>query len=194
MKTLLVGIGAKARQGKTTAALAMQQLHPQRIKLYALADALKEECAAKHGQLLEEFRRVHDREPKPPKEDPVYGWSEILQWYGTDVVRARDPDYWIRKLHERIQQDAPEVAVITDVRFPNEGDFVKLRGGYLVEVLRKNPDGSRYVDPGRDPRHISELAMDDYGRWDFILIAKDGDVERLQQKAIVVLRQILGEL
>jgi len=192
--SILIGIGSKARQGKSFVANVMRDLAPERVQIFSLAEALKEECAAKHEQLAAEFRRIKGRDPQPPKDDPIYGWTEILQYYGTDVIRAADPDRWVRLASEKIRLAAPEIAIVPDVRFPNEADWIKLRGGTLVQVLRKLPSGDNYVDPGRDPRHPSEVALDEYIGWDFVLMARDGDLERLRQKAEVVFRKLVGEL
>lgn len=122
----LLGLGHKARQGKNTVADVMKAQNNQ-IKLYAFADELKLYCKENHDDLVFEWQIAQPRytELKEPKEDPIYGYTQILQWYGTNVARKQDPDTWIKALDKRIHTDLPEVAVITDVRFPNEAAYVK---------------------------------------------------------------------
>lgn len=184
MKTLrpctLIGLGHKARQGKNVAAEAMREMAPSDVQLYALADELKIYCRDHHLELLNQYPAPV---LKPPKADPIYGYTGILQWFGTDVMRKKDPDYWVKQLQARIERESPAIAIITDVRFPNEARFVKDNGGTLIEIIRRTKDGSQYLDPGRDPNHASETALDDYNGWDFILTCKDGDLSGLRLKA-----------
>src|SRR6185437_11665955 len=44
----------------------------------------------------------------------------LLQLFGTEFRRAEDKDYWLGRLRERIANERPHVALITDMRFPNE--------------------------------------------------------------------------
>lgn len=45
---------------------------------------------------------------------------EAMQFWGTDVRRSKNPDYWVNKILKQISEDNPDVAIITDCRFPNE--------------------------------------------------------------------------
>jgi hypothetical protein len=157
------------------------------FKLYAFADELKGYCKEYHYELVSQYLKEHPGQVVyPPKDDPIYGYTQILQWYGTDVARKNDPDTWVKAVDSRIKADNPEYAIVTDVRFQNEADYIKKAGGFLVEVIRHNADGSQYLDKGRDPNHPSETALDEYDGWDFILTAKDGDLKGLKAKSIGV--------
>jgi hypothetical protein len=78
-------------------------------------------------------------------------YPEIRRWlqiigteYGRDVFGQ---DCWIRALDARIK-DAPFVAV-RDVRFENEIDYIRSRGGFVVWVQSNRA-------PERDTSHTSE--------------------------------------
>jgi hypothetical protein len=189
---LIIGIGYKARQGKNFVANYWKEAHPE-IKFYAFADALKEYCRNNHESLAQRYYREHQlhpmRHPLQWKEDPVYGCVTILQWYGCKK-RETDPNYWVEVISQKIRDEQPEIAVVTDVRFPNEADWIKLSGGYLVEVIRKNLDGTRYLASDRDPNHVSETALDDFN-FDYTIIAKSGDLDALKSKALGVLASVL---
>ncbi len=81
----------------------------------------------------------------------------ILQKMGTEACRNGIADnIWIAALEKRIH--GYEDVVISDVRFPNEIDFIRSAGGILVRVKR-----------GQDPSpeelskmHISETAWNSY--------------------------------
>jgi hypothetical protein len=192
---LIIGIGYKARQGKNFVANYWKEAHPE-IKFYAFADALKEYCRDNHDALAARYYRENQlhpmRHPLQWKTDVIYGCTTILQWYGTDVVRKTDPNHWVEVISQKIRDENPEIAVITDVRFPNEADWIRLSGGYLVEVIRKNADGSQYIDPSRPAGHPSEVALSDYD-WNFTIIAKSGDLDALKSKALGVLACVLKD-
>lgn len=191
---ILIGLGAKARQGKTYVANYMKEAIPE-IECYAFADELKKYCRDHHNELESQWQLAHQWNKADRltwKDDPIYGCTPILQWFGTDVMRKKNPDYWIRIVEKRLDEEGQSaIAIITDVRFPNEADFVKESGGYLVEVIRVNEDGSRYYDPGRDPHHLSEIALDEYSKWDFVVRCKSGDLDSLRIKSLGVLRAII---
>jgi hypothetical protein len=59
--------------------------------------------------------------------------------------------------------------IITDVRFKNEADIIKDKGGILIRVNRS----TGYTD-----YHPSEIALDDYQDWDYV-IHNSGTFEEL---------------
>ena len=194
---LLIGLGAKARQGKDTVAHAMiaEALEYPVItaEVFSFAKELKLYCRAHHEELFAQYCMVKGRAVAVPKDDPIYGYTDILQWYGTEVVRKQDPDHWIKEVDRHIQAHGPDVAIIADVRFPNEAEYVHERGGKLVEVIRYNADESRFLDPNRDPKHPSETALDSYLGWDYILTAKSGEVGKLEAKARHLINNLLTD-
>lgn len=122
---LLIGLGSKARQGKNFVANYIKEQNNS-AKLYSFADELKLYCKAHHEELVKEWLELNFQKKLPePKEDPIYGYTAILQWYGTDVARKANPNVWVQALDARIQKEAPELALITDVRFPEEAAYVK---------------------------------------------------------------------
>ena len=181
----LIGLGHKARQGKNSVANYMKQVNPA-IKIFAFADELKLYCKEHHDELVPRWQLRNSTKQLPAwKDDPIYGCSPILQMVGMEF-RALDENFWVDKVAEKIVAQQPEAAVITDVRFINEAQWIKENGGFMVEVRRHNADGTQYIDPGRDPNHPSEIALDEYEDWDYIIAVKDGDLKGLKAKSIGV--------
>jgi hypothetical protein len=119
--------------------------------------------------------------------DPLcpYGkWRTLLQWWGGEYRRSQDRKYWVKRLAERIQTDAPEVALISDMRYPNEAQWVKEVGGFIVRVRRL---GFTPVN-----EHISETAFDgmEDSFWDFRIDAGEGAVRYLQAHALLMFDDI----
>lgn len=185
---LLIGFGHRARQGKDTAATAILNacdLETQ-VRLYAFADALKTEvrvsCAKCGGQfeLIRQFKEaglmpgwVQFEEPKP---------RSLLQWWGTDYRRAKDDSYWVKRLRKTLDAQNPEVALVTDVRFPNEVEAIHEWGGILVKCERI---GAPDVEVNE---HISEAALDGFRGWDHTIRAST--VEEVQEQAVALYRRL----
>lgn len=90
----------------------------------------------------------------------------LLQWWGTDLRRSEDPDYWVKVGIQSAKAAqygvfAEAVPVFTDVRFPNEADAIRKEGGIIVRVMA--PFDLRVERLGQHPpNHASETAMDGY--------------------------------
>ena len=64
----------------------------------------------------------------------------FLQWYGTEYRRAKDEDYWVRKLVDTCKVNPTALYVVTDMRFPNEVDIIKELGGITVRIMRSETE------------------------------------------------------
>lgn len=190
---LIIGLGHRARQGKNTAAVAMVNAGPigQRARFYAYADALRAEVRAainEAGGLQELVDRGYVEEWKGRGINyahfPEWVRNEtgkprtLLQWWGTDYRRAQDPNYWVKRLMETLERDQPEVALVTDVRFPNEVDAIHAAGGVVIKVTRTTPPDVKV------PEHPSESVLDDYAGWDFEIKAATATELRKQARSI----------
>ena len=82
---------------------------------------------------------------------------EFLQYFGTTLVRKINNNAWVNATISRIQHEGSEVAVVPDVRFPNEVAAIKRAGGVVIRMER---------DLFNDP-HPCESALDaDKYDWD----------------------------
>jgi hypothetical protein len=124
---------------------------------------------------------------------PLGKQRSLLQWWGTEYRRNADPDYWVKKVAKHIAEDNPEIALITDVRFPNELQFC-MEYGETIKVERRNPDGSLYAAPGVT-KHASEeaLAWLPNSLWSAIL-TNDGTLEELQEAAVQIFDRLLDKI
>jgi len=180
---LIVGFGNKARAGKDTAGEAVVNYFDRRserlsahygrgigacrslsAKLYKFADALYRECRELHGMTEKD--------------------APLLQKVGM-ARRAEDENYWVEQVKKQIDADKPDIAVITDVRFPNEAKFIHDRCGALVNVTRLHVDGSPFVAGDRPADHPSETALDGYP-WGYFIKAHTGEAALVEQLAICI--------
>ena len=72
---------------------------------------------------------------QPP--GPMTG-REVLQYLGTDIFRSMYQNVWVDACLRQIEEDAPEVALISDVRFENEIKAIQKQDGFVIGLSR-NP-------------------------------------------------------
>ena len=180
---LIVGFGNKAQHGKDTAGEAVVKYFNRRTerlsahygrgigacrsiiaKSYKFAGALYKECRKQHG--------MTDKD------------APLLQKVGM-ARRQEDENYWVKQVKQQIATDKPDIAIITDVRFPNEAKFVRDRGGILVNVTRIDAFGQLFIADDRPADHPSETALDGYP-WSYYIKAHTGEAPLVEQLAICI--------
>ena len=121
----------------------------------------------------------------------------LLQYIGTDVVRAKLPNFWTGIVVGLLQTFEPyndfDIALVPDARFPNEVDIAlqNLQNCVVVRVNRRNPDGSDWINPNlteEQRNHPSETSLDNYA-FDYV-IHNDEGLELLQESAQTVLKDL----
>ncbi|CAH0154181.1 deoxynucleotide monophosphate kinase [Pseudomonas mediterranea] len=152
MKPILIGLAGLARSGKSTAADHLVRNHL--LEHYAFADPLR-------SGLMEIFNLDPDDFEGTKKELPV-DWlgrspRELMQSMGTEWARQLvHPDVWVKIAEQNLnylQNTLSSVVgfVVSDVRFENEAEFIRQRGGTILHIVR--PDA-----PSVNP-HVSEAGI-----------------------------------
>jgi hypothetical protein len=96
----------------------------------------------------------------------------MLQLLGTEAGRdIIHPNIWVNALFASYLKDSNWV--VTDVRFPNEAQAIKDRGGIVIRV-----DKPQLIE--RDFEHLSETSLDNY-EFDHV-IDNNGSIEELIEK------------
>lgn len=168
---MIIGIAGKAGAGKDTTGrmlasllsnpnlswnmywdsdIAFQQQH----FVVHYADLLKEIAAPMLNMLFDNF---NDQEVKQRYIDWL-GMTvrEFLQKLGTGVRNAIDQEFWVKALFNTYTDNI----IIADVRFPNEVEAIKERGGIVFRIERPGAGAGN---------HVSETALDDYHGFDYII-------------------------
>ena len=138
------------------------------VKIYSFADPLKQDiCMNIIGLTYEQCYGSDDDKNQPteltwPNSSDRMSARDIMQYVGTDIFRKMKPDVWVSATINRIQKEKPQIALITDCRFPNEVSSIKDAGG-LVMRLTRNPFHSD---------HLSETILDesnyDWSNFDYV--------------------------
>ena len=165
-KVIVIALTGPAGAGKDTVADTLVT-HAGFTKL-AFADALRLEIAAAFGLGAHQYGVLSDRATKEHPtpllalmhchDDAFFNvayrmladdgtvWAvrersprQIMQWWGTEYRRAQDPDYWVRRLGERVADlmvQGERRFVVSDCRFVNEARTIRSMGGEVWRVLR----------------------------------------------------------
>lgn len=152
MSKLLIGLTGRARSGKTTAAEHL--IGTYLLEHYAFADPLRDGLMAIfnldpgdfEGDNKEQSLAWLGRSPR-----------ELMQSMGTEWARNTvHPDVWVKLAEQNIDYMSSAMSevigfVVSDVRFENEADFIRNRGGTVIHVCR---EGTPSINP-----HISEAGI-----------------------------------
>lgn len=190
MQTIIVGLGHKARSGKGKAAEFITEAYDEYdIRSYGFSEELKRDVLGRESELCIEHGVTYDMNPDrtdPICTGPAGKQVHLLQFWG-QYKRQQDAFYWIHKLARRISEDQPQVALVTDLRYKNEAAWIKSQGGYVLKIERPG-----FVDPSRDPNHISEVDLDGYKGWDYVVSASN--LDDLRTASLQVFQMILDAI
>ena len=129
----MIGLVGKARCGKSSVADCLVRDHGY-LK-YAMADSIRK--AILTGVPFLDAKYLHEDKEEIIPELGVTG-RKLLQSLGHEWGRTCDSDIWIKSLDyelELMKIDHRKV-VIDDVRYENEVDWIKSKGGYIIGVDR----------------------------------------------------------
>ena len=189
---LVVGVTGRAQHGKDTIGHLLVERYG--FVRYGFADALKE--------LALDVDPILTTDPEDGRPFGLYqlvaeqGWESAKQWsevrrllqaLGVGVRELVSPDAWVHALHRRLLVERPERAVITDVRFPNEQEYIdQALSGWTFHVHRP------YFDSGVSADHESERYVDDLPV--SFSFENSGTVEELHELVAAFMdRVVLGE-
>jgi hypothetical protein len=137
------------------------------IKIYNFADILKQNiCMNILGLSYEQCYGSDEEKNKLTNlminNEPASS-RDIMQYIGTDIFRKMKPNVWVDSTIKLILSDNPQLAIITDCRFPNEVEAIKSVGGKIIRLTR-NPFNSD---------HLSECILDkdkyDWNNFDYVI-------------------------
>lgn len=164
----IINIAGKAQHGKDTTALILKE---------KLESKNKKVVIAHYADLLKyEARQFFNWDGNKDEKG-----RHILQYMGTDVIRAKNPDYWVGFIKEFMTmfENEWDYVIIADCRFPNEIKLWEINNwpNISLRIIRDN-FASGLTD--EQLNHPSETALDDFV-FDYC-IYNDGDLNDLGEK------------
>jgi len=171
------GILDLLRRDKDFVSYAEYNIWPY-IKIHHFADYLKMICID-----------LFDFEPKQAygtDEDKntytKYGMTarEFLQHFGTNVMREIKDTVWLDRTMKTIEEEQSVIAVIPDVRFPNEVHAIKDAGGFVIRLTRDTTHSTHQCE--------SALNQDvfDWDIFDYIIDNQEYNISELQEQTLLM--------
>lgn len=179
---VLVGIAGAFGSGKDAAADVLVSKYG--FVKTSMARALKIEVYDRLLRPTADFVRLDGYEeslPRPSDDGATPGekldWinahkpvlRRLLQVYGTEYRRAQDQDYWVKRAAEFVDNSDRPV-VIPDIRFPNEAEMIRARGGRLWLIRRESVETA----DDRNRTHASESFYRTADKWDHVIFNTAG--------------------
>jgi len=183
---LIIGLTGLAGAGKDTVADRLCCRH--NFERHAFAEPIRDMLTALLTGAGIDYAHLFERDLK---ELPVPGIGisgrRMMQTLGTEWGRSLDTQLWVRvaavtlglndlpnssPVHDRI--------VLTDVRFPNEAEWIRSLGGCIWRVVRPAPSVAEHVSE----QHINQLPCD-------LSIDNGGTLEDLHDEVDFFARVIL---
>jgi len=179
---MIIGISGKIGSGKShTARYIKNNLLEYNFKKKSYGYDVKKLVSILTGINMKTILSRRAKSIYLPEWDMTLG--EMFQKVGTDCMRNNlHPETWILSMFSRYTEE--QNWVIDDVRFPNEANAIKERGGIIIR-LEGDPKGVRKNDK-RDPNHPSETSLDNYTRFDILFNSEEDSlddlIEQIKQK------------
>lgn len=184
---ILVGLSAKARTGKSTAAEILRTEHD------FVEVTLKNEMVRVLAPLFDTLPSTFEEGKDEPSGD-LFGRTprHVMQSFGTDWAREQiDKDFWIVLLHRSISRlldnhrksrnfgKKPLKIVVSDIRFDNEAQYILDMDGTVLQLVRTG-----YMDRTNVEGHASEegISSDLITTLLKFQVSRDGDVAGLRQR------------
>jgi hypothetical protein len=199
IKHNLIGISGKINSGKDLAGKILNDLSGDIFENKKFADKLKdivcmligctreqlEDREFKEKELGEEWRQYFNDDydlvcEKESTFSSLLTPRKLLQLLGTEAGRqVIHNNIWVNALFADYDTSSNYDSnwIITDVRFPNECQAIKDRGGIVIKINRD----SDVVD-----NHSSETALDNYDGFDFV-VDNNGSIDDLTNNLIKII-------
>ena len=199
IKHNLIGISGKISSGKDLAGKILNDLSGDIFENKKFADKLKdmvclligctreqlEDREFKEKELGEEWRQYFNDDydlvcEKESTFSSLLTPRKLLQLLGTEAGRqVIHNNIWVNALFADYDTSSNYDSnwIITDVRFPNECQAIKDRGGIVIKINRD----SDVVD-----NHSSETALDNYDGFDFV-VDNNGSIDDLTNNLIKII-------
>lgn len=185
---LIIAFSGKKRCGKNSAALFAKNFFMEcgrTVEEMAFADPVKKSLALAMG--LNESHFFQDE-----AKSEVFSFydgqkmtgREMLQKFGTEALRDNFNDsIWLTSTVNKIKKSTADVILITDLRFPNELDFLREQGAFSIRIRRGD-----IID---NDTHYSETALDSEC-FDFFINNDEGKMSFLQSEIRSILNVIIN--
>jgi len=177
---LIIGLSGKIGSGKNYIAenIISTILPNNYIPIYlAFADQIKVEVYCRDIKNMITYDNLYINKNSDVRKE--------LQKYGTDIGRNESPEIWVKALDLWITlfqnrwtcKTHIPVFIITDVRFENEANYIKINNGKLIKIYAPLRTHKKIMQEANNDiemynkikLHKSEIALDEYNKYDLYI-------------------------
>src|SRR5690242_8685342 len=188
-KFIIVGLSGKRGSGKDELS---KKLYPLGWERWSYADELKRKIREEFGLTIEQTDGTLKEIPTQyvNEQGKALTPRDIMTLCGA-YYRAIDPLYWVKVVFKRLNETSFQTLnavvhtrkiVITDVRFPNEVEYLKREGAKIIRINRPQ-HLNIYKVPITDH---TETQLDNY-EFDYVIPAeKNIDFSDLEREAKII--------
>lgn len=130
---MIIGLCGFAQTGKTTVADYLNENY--KFRKINFKDGLIKEMRERLPDVLNNLAEIYDTDIDRLFKEKPPAMRALMQNYGTNVRRGDDNNYWVEKWLTSARNTVGNI-VTDDVRFTNEWEAIKNRGGILIRVER----------------------------------------------------------
>lgn len=181
MTPVLIGITGRKGTGKSTMADMLAAQIPD-SQVCAFAGDLKADVLTMLAHTLSDIPLDELIHQMSASKGTTFG--PIYQGYGELLRQLHGPNYWI----DRLADSLPARAIVADVRYVNEAEWIHSRGGLLVGLRgpERREGDQRAVD------HPSEAEVSRCIELADTVIENRWGLDRLQMSAVIVAHDVLN--
>jgi hypothetical protein len=186
--TKIIAFSGRKQSGKSTSAEYIQSIiscgsYPSiTCKIYNFADALKQDiCMNILGLTYDQCYGTDDDKNTLTNltwDNKLLTAREAMEIIGTSIFRKLKDNVWVDAALNKIKRDNIDLAIIPDCRFPNEVEFIKQCGGYVIRLD---------LDPFHSNAH-AETALDretyDWRKFDFLIMNSSMSIEEKNKEIL----------
>ncbi len=171
----IIGFSGFARAGKDTCADITKEMLPGYSRS-SFAHRLKYECSLMLSMVDDDFPNLFETEDKVKYRDFLVFWGKFR--------RKQQEDYWIKNLEDEKSNPVSTKTIISDVRYPNEAQWIWKQGGIVILVERPG------VGPANEEEGQSIQTIILERHYNYVLL-NDGSLEDLKEKIIKLISEII---
>jgi len=160
------------------------------VKSFSFADPLKVIAIELFGLTMEQCYGTDENKNTPinikwenmPSSEDKTGFMtarEFLQSFGTDVCRKIKDNIWVESCISRMLTSGTELAIVPDIRFPNEVEAIQKAGGKVIRLTRSPHEDS----------HPSETSLDNYEEFDHVIDNQNMNIDETNMELMKRLRE-----
>ena len=129
-----------------------------------------------------DFHELEDRNVKSSKISWLgISYRKLLQEFGEGIRQTVDKNFWVDSLLS--QYDDSKNWIISDVRYVEEANAILDRDGILIRINR---------DTGFDDIHVSEISLDDFENFGYVIDNNDKSLEDLFNECNYIVENIIN--